>query len=52
MAAVDARAGTKALRTKLNSTWGDVKLSFDWWSDRLAERVEKLKAGSVHNDTL
>lgn len=51
-AAVDARAGTKALRTKFNSTWGDVKLAFDWWAERVGERLMKLKAGSVSNDTL
>ena len=44
--AVDARAGTKALRTKASSTWGDVKLAFDWWSQRIAIRAEMLKQGN------
>jgi hypothetical protein len=51
-AVVDARAGTKALRTKFTSTWGDVKLAFDWWAQRLDERLIKLKAGSVNHDSL
>ncbi len=51
-AAVDARAGTKALRTKFNSTWGDVKLAFDWWAQRLTERLELLKKGDFSNDSL
>lgn len=50
--AVDARAGTKALRTKFNSTWGDVKLAFDWWSQRLAVRVELFKQGDFSADKL
>lgn len=50
--AVDARAGTKALRTKFNSTWGDVKLAFDWWATRLDARLELLKRGDFSNDSL
>jgi hypothetical protein len=50
--AVDARAGTKALRTKFNSTWGDVKLAFDWWSQRLAVRMELFKQGDFSADKL
>jgi hypothetical protein len=49
---VDARAGTKALRTKFNSTWGDVKLAFDWWSQRLAVRMELFKQGDFSADKL
>jgi hypothetical protein len=51
-AAVDARAGTKALRTKFNSTWGDVKLAFDWWAQRIAVRAEMLKQGNFSNKGL
>ena len=44
-AAMDARAGTKALRTKFNCTWGDVKLSFDWWAQRFGKRLTQFKQG-------
>jgi hypothetical protein len=44
-AAMDARAGTKALRTKFNSTWGDVKLAFDWWAQRFDQRLVLFKQG-------
>jgi hypothetical protein len=51
-AAMDARAGTKALRTKFNSTWGDVKLAFDWWGERLDKRLMALKRGDYGTDSL
>jgi Protein of unknown function (DUF3313) len=51
-AAVDERAGTKALRTKFDGSWGDVKLSFDWWADRLDERLNLLKTGDYTNKSL
>lgn len=51
-AAVDERAGTKALRTKFDGTWGDVKLCFDWWSARLDERLQLLKTGNFSDKTL
>lgn len=51
-AAVDERAGTKALRTKFDGTWGDVKLCFDWWATRLAARLELLKKGDFSDKTL
>jgi hypothetical protein len=44
-AAMDARAGTKALRTKFNNTWGDVKLAFDWWAQRIDKRLVLFKQG-------
>ena len=44
-AAVDRRVGTKALRTKFDGTWGDVKLAFDFWSARLEARLIELRAG-------
>jgi hypothetical protein len=38
-AVVDRRSGTKALRSKFDGSWGDVKLSFDWWATRLRTRL-------------
>jgi len=51
-AVVDARAGTKAWRTKFGGTWGDAKLAFDWWSQRLAARLALLKRGDYSTDSL
>lgn len=51
-AAMDARAGTKALRTKFNSTWGDVKLAFDWWGKRLDKRLTLLRKGDFSTTDL
>lgn len=51
-AVVDERAGTKALRTKFDGTWGDVKLAFDWWAARLDARLELLKKGDFSDKTL
>jgi hypothetical protein len=51
-AAMDARAGTKALRTKFNSTWGDVKLSFDWWAQRFDKRLTLFKQGDFGTENL
>lgn len=45
-AGVDARVGTKALRSKFGGTWGDVKLAFDWWAQRIAVRLAQVKAGN------
>jgi len=44
-AAVDRRAGTKAVRTKFNTRFGDVKLALDYWSEKLAKRLTDLHAG-------
>jgi hypothetical protein len=44
-AAMDARAGTKAIRTKFNNRWDDVKLAFDWWAQRFDKRLGLLKQG-------
>ncbi|HLK12147.1 MAG TPA: DUF3313 domain-containing protein [Candidatus Binatia bacterium] len=41
-AAVDRRAGTKALRGGA-STWADVENAFDYWSDRLRTRLAELR---------
>jgi hypothetical protein len=50
-AAMDARAGTKALRTKFNSTWGDVKLAFEWWGERLDKRLLALQKGDYSTES-
>ncbi len=51
-AAVDERAGSKALRTKFDGSWGDLKLAFDWWATRLNERLELLKKGDFSDKSL
>ena len=51
-AAVDERAGTKALRTKFDGSWGDLKLALDWWAQRLNERLELLKKGDFSDKSL
>jgi hypothetical protein len=51
-AAVDARAGTKALRTKFNNSWNDVKLSFDWWAQRFDKRLARFKQGNFGTEDL
>jgi len=43
-AAVDRRAGTKALRGGV-STWSDVENAFDYWSERLRTRLAELRQG-------
>ena len=45
--AVDRRAGTKALRTKFDGTFGDVKLCMDYWSQRAAFKLEQLRVNSA-----
>jgi hypothetical protein len=47
-AAVDRRAGTKALRTKFDGTWGDVKLAFQYWAQKLESRLVELRAGQTN----
>lgn len=51
-AVVDERAGTKALRTKFDGTWGDFKLAMDWWAQRLNERLELFKKGDFSDKSL
>ena len=51
-AAMDARAGSKALRTKFNGWWGDVKLAFDWWGERIDKRLVALKKGDYSTESL
>jgi hypothetical protein len=42
-AVVDMRAGPKALPTRFNNTWNDVKLAFDWWTQRMDKRLTLFK---------
>jgi hypothetical protein len=42
-AVVDRRVGTKALRSKFDGTWGDVKRIMDYWSEHLDERMVELR---------
>ena len=42
---VDERAGGKAWSSKLQGTWGDAKLAFDWWAQDFVTRAEALKKG-------
>jgi hypothetical protein len=51
-AVVDERAGTKALRSKFDGSWGDVKLCADWWAARLDLRLKLLKTGDYGNKDL
>ncbi|MGO9588122.1 MAG: DUF3313 domain-containing protein [Limisphaerales bacterium] len=44
--AVDRRAGTKALRTKFDGSFGDVKLAMDYWAERCATKLGQLRAHS------
>ena len=43
MAAVDERAGTKALRGGVGE-WSEVERAFDYWAERLRKRLETLRA--------
>jgi len=45
--AVDRRAGTKALRTKFDGSFGDIKLCMDYWATRCAFKLEKLRINSM-----
>ena len=49
-AAVDRRVGGKALRTKFDGSWGDVKLSFDFWAQLLEARLVDLRAGKAGDE--
>ena len=49
---VDQRAGTKALRSKFNGTWGDMKLCDDWWAHRLDLRLELIRTGDYSTKDL
>ena len=51
-AVVDARAGDKALPNKFGNTWNDVKLAFDWYAQRLDQRLMLLKQGKFNTSTL
>ncbi len=47
---VDRRAGTKALSTKFDGSFGDIKLCMDYWAERLNARLVKLRAGQNNSD--
>ena len=51
-AAVDRRVGTKALRTKFNGTWGDVKLAFSYWAFALEAKLVDLRTGADYEGKL
>jgi hypothetical protein len=51
-AVVDRRAGTKALRTKFDGSFGDVKLCMDYWAERLNERLMELRTAQNNTDLL
>jgi hypothetical protein len=42
---MDRRAGTKALRTKFNGTFGDVRQAMDFWAERLDKNLVDLREG-------
>ena len=46
-AAVDARSGSMAIRSKFTGTFGDIEKSFEWWAERLDMRLAEAKAGSA-----
>lgn len=46
-AAVDRRAGTKALRTKFDGSFGDVMLALDYWAERLQMRLAEERTGAT-----
>jgi hypothetical protein len=45
LAAVDQRSGTKAIRGGLK-TWSDAKEVFEYWAERVRERLTELRTGS------
>ena len=49
-AAVDRRAGTKAIRTKFDGTFGDVRLSMDYWAEHLDQRLVELQKSQNNTD--
>ena len=51
-AAVDRRCGTKALRTKFDGTWGDVKMAFEYWANRLDTRLTELRNEKSNTEPL
>jgi Protein of unknown function (DUF3313) len=51
-AAMDARAGTKAIRTKFDSRWEDVKLAFAFWAERFDKRLRLFRQGDFSTENL
>lgn len=52
MAAVDRRAGTKALRTKFDGSLGDCEQAFDYWAERLQMRLSEGRVGIIADNDL
>lgn len=46
-AVVDSRSGSMAIRSKFTGTWGDVEKSFDWWAQRLDQRLIEWRSGTA-----
>jgi Protein of unknown function (DUF3313) len=51
-AVVDSRSGTSALRSKFSGTFGDIEKSFEWWAERLDQRLMEEKSGSATKTAL
>jgi hypothetical protein len=49
MAGLDERQGTKAVRGGIKK-WSDVKLAFDYWSERLQKRLAQLSGREPADD--
>jgi hypothetical protein len=49
MAGLDERQGTKAVRGGIKK-WSDVKLAFDYWSERLQKRLAQLSGRESSDD--
>ncbi|HVU07761.1 MAG TPA: DUF3313 domain-containing protein [Verrucomicrobiae bacterium] len=50
-AVVDRRVGTKALRSKFDGTWGDVKQAMDYWSAHLDQHMLQMRDNSQNKKT-
>jgi hypothetical protein len=50
-AALDARSGTMAIRSKFTGTFGDIDKSFKWWAERLKTRLAEEKSGIKEGKT-
>jgi hypothetical protein len=50
-AALDARSGTMAIRSKFTGTFGDIDKSFKWWAERLKTRLAEEKEGKKEGKT-
>ncbi|HVU27074.1 MAG TPA: DUF3313 domain-containing protein [Verrucomicrobiae bacterium] len=50
-AVVDRRVGTKALRSKFDGTWGDVKQAMDYWSAHLDQHMAQMRDKNQNKKT-